>query len=169
MKNETGKPIRNIDSVDFTDFSSPSGKFKAKLCRMGPLIGAEKLGAMFMVLEPGKKSFPFHAHHVNEEMIYVIEGEGEYRFGAETYKVRAGDLIAAPTGGPERAHQMTNTGAAPLRYICFSTMHPVDVVEYPDSNKVLAHAMNVENRAAPHVHQMSRLGTSLDYFEGEDD
>lgn len=169
MDEKTKSPICNIDSVDLVDFSSPSGKFKAKLCRMGPSIGAEKLGATYMVLEPGKKSFPFHAHHVNEEMIFVIEGEGEYRFGAATHKVRAGDLIAAPPGGPERAHQMTNTGEKPLRYLCFSTMHPVDVVEYPDSNKVLAHAVNVENRAAPHVHQMSRLGTSLDYFEGEDE
>ena len=169
MSEKLKNPIRNIDSAELMDFMSPKGKFAAKLCRMGPSIGAEKIGACYTELEPGKKSFPFHAHHVNEEMIFVIEGEGEYRFGPETYKVRSGDLIAAPPGGPERAHQMTNTGAGPLRYICFSTMHPVDVVEYPDSNKVLSHVMNVENRAAPHVHQMSRLGTSLDYFDGEDE
>lgn len=91
----SNSPVRNIDSAELMDFMSPKGKFAAMLCRMGPSIGAEKLGACYTVLEPGKKSFPFHAHHVNEEMMFVIEGEGEYRFGAEIYTVRAGDLIAA--------------------------------------------------------------------------
>lgn len=161
-------PVRNIDDAELMDFMSPGGRFKTKVCRMGPAIGAEKLGATLTVLEPGKKAFPFHAHHVNEEMIYVIEGEGEYRYGPATFKVRAGDLIAAPAGGPERAHQMTNTGAIRLRYVCFSTMHPVDVVEYPDSGKFLAYSANPENPMVPRVRHMSRPGTSLDYFEGED-
>ncbi|HNR77066.1 MAG TPA: cupin domain-containing protein [Parvularculaceae bacterium] len=169
MTNRPQKPIRNIADAELMDFMSPKGKFKAKLCRMGPSIGAEKLGACLTVLEPGRKSFPFHVHHFNEEMMYVIEGEGEYRFGPETYKVRAGDLIAAPAGGPERAHQMTNTGAWPLRYLCFSTMHPVDVVEYPDSGKILAYSANPENPMAPRVRHIARPGTSLDYFEGEDE
>jgi len=36
-------PIRNIDSAELMDFLSPKGKFAAKLCRMGPSIGAQKL------------------------------------------------------------------------------------------------------------------------------
>ncbi|MCB2114037.1 MAG: cupin domain-containing protein [Parvularculaceae bacterium] len=169
MERKYTKPVRNIADADLMDFMSPKEKFKAKLCRMGPSIGAEKLGACYTELEPGRKSFPFHVHHVNEEMIYVIEGEGEYRFGPQTYKVGAGDLIAAPAGGPERAHQMTNTGDKALRYLCFSTMYPVDVVEYPDSGKILSYSANPENPAAPRLRHIARPGTSIDYFEGEDD
>lgn len=36
------------------DFGSPKGKLKAKLGRMGPRLGARKLGAMLTILEPGK-------------------------------------------------------------------------------------------------------------------
>ena len=36
------------------DFGSPNEKFKAKLGRMGPALGAEKLGAMLTIVEPGK-------------------------------------------------------------------------------------------------------------------
>lgn len=169
MIGHTKKPVRNISDVELLDFASPHRKFQAKLCRIGPLVGAEKLGVCLMVLEPGKISFPFHVHHINEEMIFVIEGEGEYRFGPETYKVRAGDLVAAPPGGADRAHQMKNTGDKSLRYLCFSTMHAVDVVEYPDSGKFLAYSANPENPMVPRIRHVARLGSSLDYFEGEDD
>ncbi|MEZ5922623.1 MAG: cupin domain-containing protein [Parvularculaceae bacterium] len=162
-------PIRNIADAEFMDFASPNKKFAAKLCRMGPSIGAEKIGACMTVLEPGKKSFPFHVHHMNEEMMFVIEGEGEYRFGEETYKVRAGDLVAAPPGGPDRAHQMMNTSDKPLRYLCFSTMFPVDVVEYPDSGKVLAYSANPEDPQTPRLRKMTRGDQMADYFEGEDE
>jgi uncharacterized cupin superfamily protein len=47
--------------------------------------------------------------------------------------VRPGDWIALPPG-PAHAHQMVNSSAAePLVYLCVSTMHGVEIVEYPDS------------------------------------
>ena len=107
---ENNNPILNIDAIELMDFASPSGKFEAKLGRMGPAIGAKKMGATLTVVEPGKRAFPFHAHHVIEEMFFVIEGEGEYRFGGDVYPIKKGDLVAAPTGGAERAHQIINSG-----------------------------------------------------------
>ena len=134
------KPVLNIDDAELMDFASPNEKFKAKLGRMGPALGAEKLGAMLTIVEPGKRAFPFHVHHAIEEMFYVIEGAGEYRFGDETFPIRKGDLLGAPTGGPERAHQIVNTGDETLKYLAFSTMDKIDVVEYPDSDKFLTFA-----------------------------
>ena len=39
-------------------------------------IGAQKLGCQLHVVPAGKKAFPRHAHHVNEEMFFVLSGEG---------------------------------------------------------------------------------------------
>ena len=163
-------PVKNIDAVDLMDFASPNGKFKAKLGRIGPVIGAEKLGAMVTMVEPGKRAFPFHVHHELEEMFYVIEGTGEYRFGDETHPIRAGDVLAAPTGGPERAHQIINTGDQTLKYLAISTMGEPDVVEYPDSRKFLVYSQSEKgNPQSARIRFIGRTDMSIGYFDGEDD
>lgn len=163
------KPILNIDDTEFMDFGSPNEKFQAKLGRMGPVVGAEKLGAMLTVVEPGKCAFPFHAHHAIEELFYVIEGRGEYRFGVETYPIKAGDLIAAPTGGSDRAHQIKNSGDKILRYLAVSTMDKMDVVEYPDSEKFMVFSSEDGNPNNAHLRFIGRMGSTVGYFDGEDD
>jgi uncharacterized cupin superfamily protein len=162
------KPILNIDDAELMDFGSPGGKFKAKLGRMGPALGAEKLGANITIVEPGKRAFPFHVHHAIEEMFFIIEGEGEYRFGKETHPIRKGDLLSAPCGGPDRAHQIVNTGDRTLKYLAFSTMENLDVVEYPDSNKFLAFSSEDGNPQSARVRFIGRQGMSLGYYDGED-
>ena len=84
------------------------------------MIGSTGMGVMLHVVEPGKKAFPFHAHHMTQELFVILEGEGTYRFGAESYPVKAGDVCAAPTGGAETAHQIVNTGKTTLRYLGIS-------------------------------------------------
>ena len=163
------KPVMNINDASLMDFGSPKGKFQAKLGRMGPAVGAEKLGAMLTIVEPGKIAFPFHVHHAIEEMFYIIEGNGEYRFGEETYPVKAGDLLSAPTGGPERAHQLVNTGDVTLKYLAFSTMDNVDIVEYPDSDKFLAFASEDGTPQTARMRHLGKQGSQVDYFDGEDD
>jgi Cupin domain len=86
------KPVLNIADVELMDFGSPKSKFKAKPGRMGPVLGARKLGAMLTILEPGKRAFPFHRHHAIEEMFNIVEGSGECRYGSETHAIKPGDL-----------------------------------------------------------------------------
>lgn len=163
------KPVLNIDDIDLMDFVSPNGKFEAKLGRMGPALGAEKLGAMLTIVKPGKRAFPFHAHHAIEEMFYIIEGSGEYRFGDKTHPVKKGDLLSAPTGGADRAHQIINTGAELLKYLAFSTMDKVDAVEYPDSDKFLVFASEDGSPQTARMRHIGRKDQTADYFDGEDD
>jgi uncharacterized cupin superfamily protein len=79
--------------------------FAAKLGQFGPLIGMKQLGCRLVVVPPGKKAWPYHAHHVNEEMFFILAGSGTLRLGGEEHPVKAGDVIACPAGGPETAHQ----------------------------------------------------------------
>lgn len=169
-KSEVKGPVINIDAMPTQDFASPGGAFKAKLGRMGPELGCEKLGVMLTVLEPGKKAFPFHAHHAIEEVFYIVDGAGEYRYGGETHSVRAGDVLSAPTGGPDRAHQIVNTGDAPLTFLAVSTMDPVDIVEYPDSKKWRVYAQgDAATLGEARRNHIERIGDPVDLFEGEED
>lgn len=107
---------------------------------MAPAIGAQKLGCRLTVVPAGKRAWPFHSHHANEELFFILEGAGSYRFGDELYPVKAGDLLAAPVGGVEHAHQIINDSDAPLKYLALSTMLAPDIMEYPDSEKFGAFA-----------------------------
>ena len=117
-------------------------------------------------MPPGRKAFPFHRHHVMDELFYIVSGSGEYRFGNETFPLRAGDIVGAPAGG--KPHQIVNTGPEDLRYLGISTMGGVDIVEYPDSGKIgmAAGVKNADFKTATYV-GMGRI-TPANYYDGED-
>ena len=141
------------------------GKFEGQFASLGALIGARKLGVSVAQVPPGKRAFPKHAHHVNEEMMFVLEGEGTYHCGSESAAIKAGDLIAAPPGDGSTAHQIENTSSAPLRYLTFSTKLEPEVVEYPDSGKFGLSSFAGKDK--PTIRYLGRTETSLDYFDGE--
>jgi mannose-6-phosphate isomerase-like protein (cupin superfamily) len=41
-------------------------------------------------------SCPFHSHRGEEEMFFILKGNGTLRYGDETRKIRAGDVICCP-------------------------------------------------------------------------
>lgn len=170
------KPVLNIADVELQArpaAMTPSGdtaeKYDARMGFIGPRIGAQKLGYNVTAVPPGKRAFPFHNHHVNEEMFFILEGEGEVRIGDEVFPIRTGDIIACPPGGPETAHQIHNTGAAELRYLAVSTKSTPEIAEYPDSGKfgVLAELGNGPDGSPRGFRFISREGLSLDYWDGE--
>ncbi|MCG8693888.1 MAG: cupin domain-containing protein [Minwuiales bacterium] len=158
----------NIGDVQLFD-NGHGDMFAAKLGRIGPMVGARQLGCMLTVVPPGKRAFPFHAHHANEEMFVILSGAGEYRMGEERTPLAEGDVVCAPAGGPETAHQIINTGDGDLRYLAISTMSQPEVVEYPDSGKFATISMVPEdgNYLAARILYVGRTENSLDYWEGE--
>ena len=127
-------PILNLDEVELKPWQHGE-RFAAQLGAIGQHIGARKLGARLVVLPPGKAAWPFHAHYVNEEMFFIVEGRGTLRLGEERHPLRGGDVIALPAG-PEHPHQIVNDSDAPLRYLAISTMEEPDIVTMPDSDKL---------------------------------
>ena len=101
---------------------------------IGAPLGAKKLGYNVTELPPGKRAFPYHFHHVNEELFLVLEGTGELRWPGGTHPLKPMDIICCPPGA-NGAHQIVNTGATALRYLAVSTTEDPEVVEYPDSGK----------------------------------
>jgi uncharacterized cupin superfamily protein len=157
------KPIMNLDEVTFDDVEE-NGIYTSKRGQISDHIGAKKLGYNLTVLPPGKVQCPFHNHHGEEEMFFILEGEGELRFGGERHKIRANDVIACPPGGPEVAHQIINTGTVTMRYLSLSTICDIEACEYPDSRKVLVVAGERGKRG---LRKMVRAETTVDYYDRE--
>jgi uncharacterized cupin superfamily protein len=161
------KPVVTIADVALQE-QSHGKSFLVKSGRIGRTLGLASLGISVIVVPPGKRAWPFHRHHITEEAFVILSGSGEYRYGKDTYPVKAGDIIAAPAGG--EAHQLINTGSEDLRYLGLSAAHGgVDIVEYPDTGKIGLVAgvkPGGDFRSATYA-GMGTL-TPQDYWEGED-
>jgi uncharacterized cupin superfamily protein len=161
-------PILNLSEIPLTDHGYDPD-FAAKLGQFGPLIGMKQLGCRLVIVPPGKKAWPYHAHHVNEELFIILGGSGTLRLGGAEHPVKAGDVIACPAGGPETAHQLVNTGEAELRYLAISTMMSPEVCEYPDSGKftVISGSAPGGDKSKRRTWYVGRAENSLDYWDGE--
>lgn len=161
--------ILNIDALEYREWSHGE-RYQSRIGAIGRQIGARKLGYNVTVLAPGKCAFPQHNHHVNEEMFFVLEGEGRVRIGSESHPIRKGDVIACPPGGPETAHQIENTSStSELRFLAVSTQLSPEIAEYPNSGKfgVLAEGMPDPDGKPRPVRFIGRTAASLDYWDGE--
>lgn len=157
-------PVLNLADAEFDDIED-NGLYTSRRATLSDLIGARKLGYNLTVVPPGKAQCPFHSHHGEEEMFFILDGTGELRFGTERYPIRSHDVIACPTGGAEVAHQIINTGTTDLRYLAISNLVEVETCEYPDSGKV---SIVAGPRGARGLRHMFRTDDNVDYYEGEE-
>jgi uncharacterized cupin superfamily protein len=171
------KPILNISDVEFRKIGHGANmpgageapeKFSAQIGDLSRKLGAKKLGYNVTVVPAGKRAWPFHSHRVNEEMFFILEGEGEVRIGGETFPIRKGDVIAHPPGGLETAHQIVNTSKGELKYLSVSTTASPEICDYPDSGKfaVMTFETGPDGKLKFWRHA-DRDGTSLNYYDGE--
>jgi uncharacterized cupin superfamily protein len=136
---------------------------KGKFFQRRKTLQTGTFGASVYELPPGKKSFPFHVHHVTEEAMFVLTGFARLRTPEGETPIGPGDYVHFPAGGG--AHQLINDGSEPFTYLGLSASKGVDIVEYPDSNKV-ASAVGVW----PNVQRfLFKKGDAAQYFEGEPD
>ncbi|HTN72135.1 MAG TPA: cupin domain-containing protein [Methylomirabilota bacterium] len=161
------KHIAHLSEIPLDKVGAPEGSAFAGLRqRVGAHIGAQKLGYSFFAVPPGKAAFPYHTHSGNEEMIYIIDGEGILRLGKEELAVSGGTVIACLPGA-EYPHQLINTGNKELRYLVVSTMEFPDICEYPDSNKVGAYATAAVGGQVG-LRALYVKDKNVNYYEGED-
>jgi uncharacterized cupin superfamily protein len=159
--------VINLSEVPAVKIDAPEGSaFGGSRQRVGAAIGAQKLGYSFFSVPPGKAAFPYHTHTTNEEMIYVLEGQGLLRLGKEEIEATAGTVVACRPG-TEFPHQLVNTGNHDLRYLVVSTMEYPDLSEYPDSNKIGAYATAAVGRQVG-FRALFVKDRHVGYYEGED-
>ncbi len=167
MADETKqKPVMNVADVPLRE-SGHGDSFKSETGSFGRLIGSTGIGVILHVVPPGKRAFPYHAHHNTHELFVVLEGEGTYRYGPDSYPVKSGDVLAAPIGGPEVAHQLVNTGTTPLKYLGISANPGTgDVVEYPDSGKFAVSSRYDRATGKSGLRYVGRQASAIDYWDG---
>jgi uncharacterized cupin superfamily protein len=164
------KHIINLDQLKPHLITQPPDtspeKFQgSQMAEVAQHLCASKLGYSVTIVPPGKAAFPAHNHYANEEMFFILEGEGHIRIGSDQHPIRQGDFIACPTGGKEFAHQIINTSTTQtLKYIGVSTEIYPDLVQYPDSNKTGA-VYHGENNTTVRIR--NREDNNLGYWEGE--
>ena len=159
--------IMNLDDVPRHKRSHGDG-FECEIAPVGAELDSRKLGFNVTVIPPGKKAFPYHAHRANEEMFFVLEGQGSVRIDGAVHKIRRGDFVSLPPGRAS-AHQIVNDSDAPLRYLAVSTMELPEVVEYPDSGKIAVTAGTHGARPSTpdSIRHITRVKDAVDYWDGE--
>jgi uncharacterized cupin superfamily protein len=141
-------------------------RFEAALGEIDAAIGTTQIGATLHVVPAGKTAWPYHRHHGNDELFFVLSGTGEYRVGDRRLPIRAGDCIGAPAGG--EAHQIINSSDGELRYIAFANHGRADVVEYPDSGQISVGIAHGNDREPMSFFEARGRLTPTKYWDGED-
>ena len=170
MGNERRHPnVVNLDEVEGRA-SAVGAKFGSTARNLGRATGAAGIGCSCYEVAPGRSAFPRHFHSANEESIFILEGQGTARIGEAEVALRPGDYVTFPVG-PAHAHRVVNTGAAPLKYLCLSTLHSTEAVGYPDSKKIgvlSAPSYDAAMRGEHWIRLLAPESPSIGYFEGEE-
>jgi len=101
------------------DLSSTPGRTYPARRRTQNLVGgaspiqASAFSMGHVTLEPNGGQVPWHNQEL-EEVYFIIVGTGEMCLGEERGELTAGQAVYIP---PRVFHQLTNTGAAPMRMI----------------------------------------------------
>jgi uncharacterized cupin superfamily protein len=66
--------------------------------KLGEAAGAQGIGASRYRLAPGERAMPVHVHADEEELFYVLDGDGLSWQDGRVYAVRAGDCILHRAG-----------------------------------------------------------------------
>ena len=116
--------------------------------------------AAFYSLPPGKSICPFHYHTANEEVFYIISGNGTLETFDAKYPIKAGDIIVCPAG-KTGAHKIINSSETEnLVYLDVDTNNTPDIAYYPHSNKVGI-------RAAGGIRDNFNLENKVEYYDNE--
>jgi uncharacterized cupin superfamily protein len=146
----------NLFSLELqVDDDDPPG-YHPSYGRVGPLIGAERLGLSVYDIPPGNSICPYHYELTEEEWLIVLVGTPTVRTPEGDHMLRPWDAVCFR---PEEsgAHKISNATDQPVRVGMLSTKAAVGVSMYPDSGKVGVWPPG----------KLFRLADAVEYFEGE--
>ncbi|HLX26673.1 MAG TPA: cupin domain-containing protein [Candidatus Cybelea sp.] len=160
----------NVEELDFRDERDENAERREQPAQydcldaeVGWAIGARGLGYRVSTLPPGHRFCPLHAHALEEELFFVIDGSPSVRMSSGTIRCRRGDFIALPVG-ESGTHQLINDSDAPATVLLLARTEEFESCYYPDSDKLLV------DLPAPFDGRNSIMVAGhpqLEYFHGE--
>ena len=100
---------------------------------LGDAAGLTKFGVNLTTLPPGRESSMRHHHTLEDEFVYVLEGELVLRTDEGEQLLTAGTCAAFPAGS-RNAHHLVNRSDRPARYLEVGSRDPADRAAYPDDD-----------------------------------
>lgn len=141
------------------DPEDPPG-FRAAMWRFGKSLGAQRVGTTLYEIPPGESVCPYHYENGEEEWLLVLEGNATLRDPDGDHRLEPMDVAFFPPG-PDGAHQVRNDSPETVRVLMWGeTLYPAATI-YPDSDKIGIWTRRGEGG------RLYRLGTELDYYDGE--
>ena len=70
--------IANVFTVE-CDLGMEHDGFRIRKTQIGDRLGAELIGGSVCEIDPGKRLWPYHLHHANEEWLIVLRGRPTLR------------------------------------------------------------------------------------------
>ena len=151
--------IANVFTIACDEGMEHEG-FRIRETGIGDRIGAELIGGSVYEVDPGKKLWPYHLHHANEEWLVVLGGRPTLRTPEGERELVEGDAVCFVRGA-SGAHQVRNATEEPVRILMLSTRIAPEILEYPDSDKVVTVDARGEEIS------MTRQGEPVGYWDGE--
>jgi len=114
---------------------------------LGKAGGSVATGLKRIQIEPGRRSTPAHVHDAEEEIFYVLGGEGLSWQDGETCTVTAGDCVVHVAGGA--AHTLI-AGEQGMDVLAFGTRRAAPVARLPRAGVAWLGSSWVEIGGDPH-------------------
>lgn len=104
-------------------------------------VGLKRAGISYITVPAGKESFAYHAHHADEEWIFILSGRGIVEIGDTEHEVGPGDFVGFPVPGV--AHHLRNPHDEDLVYLMGGEGHPMEVADFPRHGKRMVRTNDV--------------------------
>lgn len=131
-------PALDPDGVEVTTRSTYPEPFRSQMGgrakqRLGDACGLTRFGVNRVTLAPGARSALRHWHTLEDEFVYVLEGEVTLVTGAGEQVLGPGTCAGFPAGVRD-AHHFVNRGTQPVRFLEVGNRIDGDNAFYPDDD-----------------------------------
>ncbi|MEO0759266.1 MAG: cupin domain-containing protein [Cyanobacteria bacterium J06648_16] len=123
--------INSINEIEFRHPLNPNSEIYLRA--LGSTVGFKRIGVSMARVPPGKESFIYHAHHNEEEWIYILSGRGVVEIDDMEYEVAPGDFMGF--GIPQPPHHLRNPFKEDLVYLMGGEKVRFDVGVFPRLDK----------------------------------
>lgn len=109
--------------------------------RLGDALGLTRFGVNLVTLPPGGQSALRHWHTLEDEFVWVLEGEVVLVTNAGEQVLGPGRCAGYPAGNRD-GHHFVNRGTHPARYLEIGSRIDGDNAFYPDDDLMLGEDEN---------------------------